>query len=1004
MVNHVHFLSDPKKGFSKNSFYKLKDNHRWLSRLSPLALAISSLLAIPAQVFAADDRIVESSGSTTTLNGNVLHSDAINDSAADGLVNVSGKNSVINADNVTISTTGKNINGLYAFNYGQANFNNGLITTTGQFAYAFRASSNSNITVSNSELNVSGLNTAGLFANGNSNIVANNLKITSSGSGIQNNGNSVITMTDGTITAAVGAQAINGNALVTVKNVDINASNYGANAMPGTNSIIIENGSIKSGNFGLYANGANTLINLSTGNTNITSTSHAAYALSGGHVLLNGDTLTTTGKVGHGLFAFNGNNDTMQSLITADGTTIATAGEGSYGAYSRYNGKIELLDSSIETSGQSAHGLAALGNHATINANNVNVTTEGMAAHTSWVQDGATLNFTNGSMHSAGLNAAALSIASSTTDISSANFNNVSIVSEQGTTISADKGNSQINLSNSRAIDNNGTWLNVANGGHTQVALDTSEVKGTALTAEDSTSTVTLSNTSLWTVTGDANVSSLINQNSTITFASPGSDITQQSSYRILKTHDYTGTGGVITLNTYLEGDDSPSDRLLIDGGHASGNTTLHIMGTGGQGALTVGDGIRVVDTANGATTDAGAFVLGNRVAAGAYEYQLYHGGRQDTGGDANDQNWYLRNTVIVNPPEVEQPEVTEPEITEPEGNVQELPNYRPEVPVSMVVPALANRLGVAMLGTYHDRQGEDLRYSEADTHAAWGRIFGETGDRGHKSGNMSERYQHFEQDGPTYDFDLYGFQTGFDLLNKQDKQGVRDMAGIYIGASRVDSNVDSVFGGHAGTVAMKGYSLGAYWTHKNAKDAYVDAVIQGTIYDDIDIRTRAGSRSKTDGSGFAASLEGGYPFALDNNWTIEPQAQAIYQHVSLDNFHDDYGQVQYGSTDTLDTRIGTRLTKTVMTQTEDKVMVWGRANLWHKMGADAKTTFRDLNGNNAVSLDTKLGSTWGQVGVGISGQLNKNWTVFATTDYNHALDGGKGSSVSGRIGVKMSW
>lgn len=46
------------------------------------------------------------------------------------------------------------------------------------------------------------------------------------------------------------------------------------------------------------------------------------------------------------------------------------------------------------------------------------------------------------------------------------------------------------------------------------------------------------------------------------------------------------------------------ADRLIIDGGKASGSTLLDVDGSG-LGAPTVGDGIEVVTALNGATTTA---------------------------------------------------------------------------------------------------------------------------------------------------------------------------------------------------------------------------------------------------------------------------------------------------------------------------------------------------------------------------------------------------------------
>lgn len=107
---------------------------------------------------------------------------------------------------------------------------------------------------------------------------------------------------------------------------------------------------------------------------------------------------------------------------------------------------------------------------------------------------------------------------------------------------------------------------------------------------------------------------------------------------------NYVSNGGRLLIDTYLGADASATDRLVIRGNSVlgSGATSLLVTNTTGGGAQTTGDGIRVVqvDGASGS----GAFVLGNRVAAGAYEYLLYHNG---VGANAGDGDWYLRSTLI---------------------------------------------------------------------------------------------------------------------------------------------------------------------------------------------------------------------------------------------------------------------------------------------------------------------------------------------------------------------
>src|SRR5262249_9546807 len=79
---------------------------------------------------------------------------------------------------------------------------------------------------------------------------------------------------------------------------------------------------------------------------------------------------------------------------------------------------------------------------------------------------------------------------------------------------------------------------------------------------------------------------------------------------------NYVGQSGQLWLHTYLDTDNSPSDKLIIDTGQASGSTSILVTNVDGQGALTSGNGILVVDAINGGTTTTSAFSLGGIVAA----------------------------------------------------------------------------------------------------------------------------------------------------------------------------------------------------------------------------------------------------------------------------------------------------------------------------------------------------------------------------------------------------
>ena len=52
----------------------------------------------------------------------------------------------------------------------------------------------------------------------------------------------------------------------------------------------------------------------------------------------------------------------------------------------------------------------------------------------------------------------------------------------------------------------------------------------------------------------------------------------------VLTTPSYTGSGGTIAMNTVLGTDNSPSDKLVINAGSATGNSLLSITNAGGPG------------------------------------------------------------------------------------------------------------------------------------------------------------------------------------------------------------------------------------------------------------------------------------------------------------------------------------------------------------------------------------------------------------------------------------
>lgn len=487
----------------------------------------------------------------------------------------------------------------------------------------------------------------------------------------------------------------------------------------------------------------------------------------------------------------------------------------------------------------------------------------------------------------------------------------------------------------------------------------------------------------------------------------------------------FISDGGQLLLNTRLNDGiplggqtNSYSDMLIVDGTQLGegGPTAIGItLDPESAGALTTGNGIALVEVRNKQASADGVFVLGDRVASGAYEYTLYHNGIE---GDDADGNWYLRSELI--PPDPPDPPT---------------PDYRDEVPADSVLPALVHDLGQSMLGTYHDRVGTDYPepqkpaepifckdasqnfrctptpeqeavYADVLSPASsvlWGRIFGKTGNVDVGSDSIAEAVSKFEEHGPSYDYSLGGLQVGTDLLRQQDAGGTRDVAGLYVGLATARAEVEAVLGDEAGEASATAYAIGGYWTRSGDEGWYLDAVVQGT-FNQLSTRTLEGQNLDTEGWAFAGSIEAGYPFHLGEGWSLEPQAQLIYQIASINDAADDFGTVSFDDSSAAYGRVGVRLAKDWETADHRAISTWAHADLWSTFDATATTTFASLAGTNPVSLPTDLGGTWATVGLGLSGQLNDSVTLFGTADYSMRFDDAEGQSYGGQAGVRVRW
>jgi outer membrane autotransporter protein len=498
----------------------------------------------------------------------------------------------------------------------------------------------------------------------------------------------------------------------------------------------------------------------------------------------------------------------------------------------------------------------------------------------------------------------------------------------------------------------------------------------------------------------------------------------------------YVGAGGTMAINTFLGGDGSPSDRLVINGDPAAtGETSVHVTNVGGPGAETIANGILVVNAINGATTSPGAFSLSNgELRAGAFDYDLFRGGVG--GSDPND--WFLRSSfngppvppTPPTPPEPPIPPSPPPPILPPDTA---FPIIGPELATYGVVQPLARELGLSILGTLDDRVGDTYEPDgcavapAAETPAvdlptrkpaaaptkkpglapcppfspsAWGRFFGQT---------INDRYQAFAD--PRANGNLGGFQGGVDLLRGPVIPGGYDRAGLYGAYGDVNSDVTGLVTNsaatayvltHTGSMNLDAWSAGGYWTHVGPGGWYLDGVLQGTWYDGS--ASTQFARLNTDGTGFIASLEGGAPFSwpqLGPGFVLEPQGQILGQKVSFRHDYDGLGDVALGDTTGPSGRIGLKTKWTIVTAGGQVWQPYLRGNLWRDWGAEANTVFSGTDSVPLVNQATML-----EFGGGVTGRISANVSVFANVDYEFAVGAAddKRNGVRGAFGARYTW
>lgn len=309
----------------------------------------------------------------------------------------------------------------------------------------------------------------------------------------------------------------------------------------------------------------------------------------------------------------------------------------------------------------------------------------------------------------------------------------------------------------------------------------------------------------------------------------------------------------------------------------------------------------------------------------------------------------------------------------------------------------MAQELGLAAVGTFHERQGDQLiKSGDGVLPSVWGRLYGDK--RKQTANQVVERADY--QLAPTFNGNTWGIQAGVDLVSRNYDDGRQTRIGVVYthgeasGSTR--GNVLGIQNHRAGSLDLKSDSAGGYATHVGASRWYVDVVMMYSWLSGESSSYR-GLGADFRGQSVLGSAEVGYPVKLADDWTLEGQAQLIVQDVSMKDSRDFFSRIYFEDTTTYTGRVTARI-EGVTDIGSAFFQPFLNVDLWHNFAGTSQVTFN----RNVLLLESE--STTLEIGTGFTTMLSPGIGVFAGASWSTDLAQGSYDAIGGNAGLRIVW
>ena len=414
-----------------------------------------------------------------------------------------------------------------------------------------------------------------------------------------------------------------------------------------------------------------------------------------------------------------------------------------------------------------------------------------------------------------------------------------------------------------------------------QLTFNNSTVSG--VTTTDSNSVLNLNlNNSNWTTKAFTDEDGVVQTTSLTNLALNNGvvNLANDNYQGIIVRGNLTGSG-TFNLNTNIA--ENKSDKIVVKG-TAEGN---HKIGVTNQGANVANGKVILVET-NGGNAAFNLTNANNRVDLGAYQYFLTKEGN----------NWVLansKNEVTPTPPVApvtpskqvvtpSKPAVTPSTPVVTPSNPVVPPAVLPSAPLlSDLANAQVSLRQAQLLLAEDDLSGIHQRLGEVKN--------GEKGNVWVRNVNSRQKLAALS----TGESETSGFKQNVHSLQVGADAAVTDnlRVGGFVGRSQ--ANVD--FNGHYGDGKVRSNSVGLYAAYLADNGIYVDNIVKYSR-----LHANSDYTEKRHYNAYTISSELGKRFSLANDWTITPQTQLAWTHISSQENEDSLSSVY--------SRIGLRVAK----------------------------------------------------------------------------------------------